>query len=99
MPSEYRKQTDPDAWRMVIGINGNGPFLTTRAAAPTMIAAGRGRIVNITMDDATSRRRGLAPCGSSKAALESETIVRAHDLRGTGVTVKGLVPGARRPRA
>ncbi|MBX4321966.1 SDR family oxidoreductase, partial [Mycobacterium tuberculosis] len=35
-------ETDPDVWRMVIDTNVNGPFLMARAAAPVMIAAGRG---------------------------------------------------------
>lgn len=86
-------QTDPDIWRMVIDTNVNGPFLMARAAAPHMIAAGRGRIVNITMNRATMRRRGFSPYGPSKAALESETVIWAQDLDGTGVTVNGLLPG------
>jgi len=86
-------EVDPDVWRMVINTNVNGPFLMARAAAPGMIAAGRGRIVNITMNHATMRRRGFSPYGPSKAALESETIIWAQDLDGTGVTVNALLPG------
>ncbi|MBC7139901.1 MAG: SDR family oxidoreductase [Defluviimonas sp.] len=86
-------ETDPHVWRMVIDTNVNGPFLMARAAAPGMIAAGRGRIVNVTMNHATMRRRGFSPYGPSKAALESETIIWAQDLEGTGVTVNGLLPG------
>jgi len=83
----------PHVWRMVIETNVNGPFLMARAAAPTMIAAGRGRIVNISMNHATMRRRGFSPYGPSKAALESETVIWAQDLDGTGVTVNALLPG------
>ncbi|MGA0586592.1 SDR family NAD(P)-dependent oxidoreductase [Dyella sp. KRB-257] len=86
-------QTDPEVWRLVIDTNVNGPFLMARAAVPGMIAAGRGRIVNITMNHATMRRRGFSPYGPSKAALESETIIWAQDLDGTGVTVNALLPG------
>lgn len=86
-------EIDPEVWRMVIDTNVNGPFLMSRAAAPMMIAAGRGRIVNITMNHTTMRRRGFSPYGPSKAALESETIIWAQDLDGTGVTVNGLLPG------
>lgn len=86
-------ETDPDVWRMVIDTNVNGPFLMARAAVPMMIAAGHGRIVNITMNHATMRRRGFSPYGPSKAALESETIIWAQDLDGTGVTVNALLPG------
>ncbi len=86
-------ETEPDVWRMVIDTNVNGSFLMARAATPMMVAAGRGRIVNITMNHATMRRRGFSPYGPSKAALESETIIWAQDLDGTGVTVNALLPG------
>jgi 3-oxoacyl-[acyl-carrier protein] reductase len=86
-------ETDPDVWRMVIDTNVNGPFLMARAVVPVIIAAGRGRIVNISMNHATMRRRGFSPYGPSKAALESETIIWAQDLEGTGVTVNALLPG------
>lgn len=86
-------ETDPAVWRMVIDTNVNGPFLMARAAARPMIEAQRGRIVNITMNHATMRRRGFSPYGPSKAALESETIIWSQDLDGTGVTVNALLPG------
>jgi 3-oxoacyl-[acyl-carrier protein] reductase len=86
-------QTDPDIWRMVIDTNVNGPFLMARAAVPAMLAAGWGRIVNISMNHATMRRAGFSPYGPSKAALESETVIWAQDLAGTGVTVNALLPG------
>ena len=83
----------PAACRMVIETNVVGPFLMARAATPAMIEAGWGRIVNISMNHETMRRRGFSPYGPSKAALESETIIWAQDLEGTGVTVNALLPG------
>ena len=86
-------ETDPDTWKMVIDTNVNGPFLMARAAVPHMIKAGWGRIVNISMNLETMRRRGFSPYGPSKAALESETIIWSQDLEGTGITVNALLPG------
>jgi 3-oxoacyl-[acyl-carrier protein] reductase len=86
-------ETDPETWRMIIGTNVNGPFFMSRAVAPGMIARGWGRIINISMNRETMRRRGFSPHGPSKAALESETIIWAEDLAGTGVTVNALLPG------
>jgi 3-oxoacyl-[acyl-carrier protein] reductase len=86
-------ETDPDVWRMVIDTNVNGPFLMARAAVPPMLAAGWGRIINISMNHETMRRAGFSPYGPSKAALESETIIWAQDLAGSGVTVNALLPG------
>ncbi len=83
----------PETWRMVIDTNVNGPFLMARAAVPSMLQAGWGRIINISMNQETMRRRGFSPYGPSKAALESETLIWAQDLAGTGVTVNALLPG------
>lgn len=84
---------DPKIWRMVIDTNVNGPFLMARRAVPVMLKAGWGRIVNITMNHETMRRRGFSPYGPSKAALDSETVIWAQELADTGVTVNGLLPG------
>jgi NAD(P)-dependent dehydrogenase (short-subunit alcohol dehydrogenase family) len=86
-------ETDPAVWRMIIDTNVNGPFLMARAAAPHMLKQRWGRIVNISMNHETMRRAGFSPYGPSKAALESETIIWAQDLAGTGVTVNALLPG------
>lgn len=86
-------ETDPETWRMVIETNVNGPFFMARAVAPGMIRRGWGRIINISMNHHTMRRRGFSPYGPSKAALESGTIIWAQDLAGTGVTVNALLPG------
>ncbi len=86
-------QTDTEVWRMVIDTNVNGPFFMARAAAPVMRAAGWGRIVNISMNRETMRRAGFSPYGPSKAALDSETVIWAQDLAGSGVTVNALLPG------
>jgi NAD(P)-dependent dehydrogenase (short-subunit alcohol dehydrogenase family) len=86
-------QTDPAAWRMIIDTNVNGPFLMARAVVPHMLQQRWGRIINISMNHQTMCRAGFSPYGPSKAALESETIIWAQDLAGTGVTVNALLPG------
>jgi 3-oxoacyl-[acyl-carrier protein] reductase len=86
-------QTDPAAWGMIIDTNVNGPFLMARAVVPHMLQQRWGRIINISMNHQTMCRAGFSPYGPSKAALESETIIWAQDLAGTGVTVNALLPG------
>jgi 3-oxoacyl-[acyl-carrier protein] reductase len=86
-------ETAPDVWRMVIETNVVGPFLMARAAVPSMLAAGWGRIINVSINAETMRRQGFSPYGPSKAALESATIIWAQDLAGSGVTVNALLPG------
>ncbi len=86
-------ETAPDTWRLVIDTNVVGPFLMARAAVPAMLAAGWGRIVNVTINADTMRRRGFSPYGPSKAALESSTVIWAQDLVDSGITVNALLPG------
>jgi NAD(P)-dependent dehydrogenase (short-subunit alcohol dehydrogenase family) len=83
----------PDVYRMVVDTNVNGPFLMARAAVPSMLRAGWGRVVNVSVNRQTMRRVGFSPYGPSKAALESETNIWAQDLAGTGVTVNAILPG------
>jgi NAD(P)-dependent dehydrogenase (short-subunit alcohol dehydrogenase family) len=91
-PSKFW-QTDPAVWKMIVDTNVNGPFLMARAVVPHMMKQRWGRIINISMNHETMRRAGFSPYGPSKAALESETIIWAQDLAGTGVTVNALLPG------
>ncbi|MBV9605751.1 MAG: SDR family oxidoreductase [Solirubrobacterales bacterium] len=86
-------EADPDAWRMVMDTNTIGVFLVTRAVVPHMLAAGRGSIVNVTINEQTMVRRGFSPYGPSKAALEAMTEVWAQELEGTGVVINLLLPG------
>jgi 3-oxoacyl-[acyl-carrier protein] reductase len=86
-------ETDPETWRLVIETNVNGPFFMARAAAPPMMKAGWGRIINTSVSFSTMQRRGFTPYGPSKAALESETQIWAQELVGTGVTVNAILPG------
>ena len=66
-------EADPEAWRLVIETNIVGVFLMSRAVVPHMLAAGRGSIINVTINHATMVRRGFSPYGPSKAALEAMT--------------------------
>ncbi|HEY0718352.1 MAG TPA: SDR family oxidoreductase [Streptosporangiaceae bacterium] len=83
----------PDGFRAVIDTNLTGYFLVAREVTPLMLAAGHGRIVNISMNHATMTRRGFVPYGPSRAGAEALSRIMAADLDGTGVTVNVLLPG------
>jgi 3-oxoacyl-[acyl-carrier protein] reductase len=84
---------EADGWRRVVETNAVGTFQMAKAIAPTLIAQGWGRIVNVTTSHATMVMQGFSPYGPTKAAIEAATVIWAKDLAGTGVTVNVLVPG------
>jgi NAD(P)-dependent dehydrogenase (short-subunit alcohol dehydrogenase family) len=82
-----------DGFRRVIETNLTGYFLMARAVTPRMLAAGSGRIVNVSVNHSTMHRAGFVPYGPSRAGSEALSRIMAADLRDTGVTVNLLLPG------
>jgi len=80
-------------FRAVIETNLTGYFLVAREVTPRMLAAGGGRIVNISVSESTMYRAGFVPYGPSRAGSEALSRIMAADLRDTGVTVNLLLPG------
>ena len=86
-------QVSPDGFRDLFATNVLGYFLVARAVVPHMLQAGRGKIVNISVNEATMRRRGFTPYGPSRAATDALSHIMAADLAGTGIDVNLLLPG------
>jgi gluconate 5-dehydrogenase len=82
-----------DGFRDVIATNLTGYFQVAKEVTPRMLAAGHGRIVNVSMNHATMKRAGFVPYGPSRAGAEALSRIMAADLRGTGVSVNMLLPG------
>jgi NAD(P)-dependent dehydrogenase (short-subunit alcohol dehydrogenase family) len=83
----------PDGFRAVLETKVTGSFLMARAVVPPMLEQGGGRIVTISMNEATMVRRGFVPYGPSGAAVEALSRVMAADLADSPVTVNLLLPG------
>jgi NAD(P)-dependent dehydrogenase (short-subunit alcohol dehydrogenase family) len=83
----------PDGFRDVLETKLTGCFLMARAVVPLMLEQGGGRIVTISMSEATMVRRGFVPYGPSGAAVEALARVMATDLADSPVTVNLLLPG------
>jgi gluconate 5-dehydrogenase len=83
----------PDGFRDVLETKVTGTFLVARHVVPRMLADGGGRVVTISMNEATMVRRGFVPYGPSGSAVQALARVMAADLAGTPVTANLLLPG------
>jgi NAD(P)-dependent dehydrogenase (short-subunit alcohol dehydrogenase family) len=86
-------EVPPDGFRAVLESKALGAFLVARETVPGMLADGGGRVVTISMNESTMRRRGFVPYGPSGAAVEALGRVMAADLAGTQVRANLLLPG------
>src|SRR3954469_25221056 len=82
-----------DRFRDVFETKVTGCFLVASAVVPRMLAAGGGRVVNISMNESTMVRRGFVPYGPAGAGVEALSRVMAADLAGSSVRVNLLLPG------
>lgn len=80
-------------FRDLIDTNLTGYFLVTKAFVVLFLEQGRGKIVNITMNHATMRRKGFVPYGPSRAGTDSLSLIMAEDLREANIQVNMLLPG------
>jgi len=81
------------AWDRVMDVNLKGPFLLSQAVGRHMVAAGQGRIVNISATTAIQARVGNANYAASKAGLNMLTQSMALEL-GPHVNVNTVALGA-----
>jgi NAD(P)-dependent dehydrogenase (short-subunit alcohol dehydrogenase family) len=83
-----------EEWNLVMETNLRGPFLTIRALAPLMIAAGAGDIVNISSLAGRNPLPGGAAYSASKWGLNGLTYSVAEELRQYGIRVTAIAPGS-----
>lgn len=81
-----------DDWDAVMGVHLRGAFLMSRAVQAHQVAAGWGRIVNLSSVSALGSR-GQANYSAAKAGLQGFTKTLAIELGRYGVTVNAVAPG------
>ena len=80
------------AWDTTIAVNLTGTFLVSQAVGRHMLAAGRGRIINLASQAATvALDQHVAYC-ASKFAVVGMTKVLASEWAGRGVTANSISP-------
>ncbi|MBI4181943.1 MAG: 3-oxoacyl-ACP reductase FabG [Candidatus Aenigmarchaeota archaeon] len=80
------------AWRKVMDVNLQGPFLLARESLPHLRKR-RGCIINIASEVAYGGSRHGAHYGASKAGLVGLTVSLARELAPLGIRVNAVAPG------
>ena len=85
-------QIDLDDLSEIYDLNVRTTVQVVQAVLPGMLAAGWGRIVNVT-SMTTLGTPERTPYAAAKAALEACTRIWANELASTGITVNAVAPG------
>ncbi len=83
----------PETWDQMIDVDLRSVFLCCRYAAPHMVAAGRGRIINIASQLALKGGESLVHYSAAKAGVVGLTKALARELAPRGVLVNAIAPG------
>lgn len=86
-------ETEDDLFDKVIRINLRGPWLVTKEVLPDMLAAGWGRVINITSSSVQSGSFAQGHYVSSKGGLVGMTKALALEFAPSGVTFNMIPPG------
>lgn len=87
------EQIEKADFERVLGVNLLGPWLGIKAVASTMVAQGKGAIVNVCSTAGLWGMNGLAAYSSSKWALRGLTKSAAMELGHKGIRVNAVFPG------
>ena len=89
----FLEHTEED-WHRMIDINLTGHFFCAQAVVPSMLANGKGKIINLASIAAhTGRPDRVAYC-AAKAGVMGLTRAMAMDLRGRNICVTAISPGS-----
>jgi len=80
-------------WDRLMAVNLKGAFILAQAALPDMVAAGWGRIINISAFGAQIGAPNMALYTATKGGLISMTRSMAVELGAQGITVNSVSPG------
>lgn len=86
-------EQDPDDWWNTVEVNVRGTHHVTRAVVPSMVDAGRGRIINVVSHAGTARWPYGSPYVVAKAGLIKYGENLAAEVRKAGISVFNYHPG------
>jgi NAD(P)-dependent dehydrogenase (short-subunit alcohol dehydrogenase family) len=86
-------EEDLATWDLLFNVNLRTTLLCVRAVIPTMVAQGRGRIINIASHDALVGAAGYAAYSASKSGVLRLTEALAAELKISNINVNCVLPG------
>jgi NAD(P)-dependent dehydrogenase (short-subunit alcohol dehydrogenase family) len=81
-------------WDRILDTNLKASYLLVHATLPSLIASGRGRIINVSSIHGTVGEANVVAHCAAKFGLVGLTKALASELRGVGVTVNAICPGS-----
>ena len=84
--------TDVSLWQRMLTVNVTSAFLLSKAVLPHMVERGTGRILHMAAWAAVEPFPGAAAYLVAKSGLVALINVLALELKGSGVTVNGVLP-------
>lgn len=82
-----------EMWDEVIRVNLDGLYIVTQAVLPGMLAAGWGRIINVSSIVGQTGNFGQANYAATKGAAIAFSKTLARELARKGITVNAVAPG------
>jgi gluconate 5-dehydrogenase len=82
-----------DQWQLLIDVMLTGPMLCSQAAIPHMLAAGKGKIVNVGSVTGILGLTKRAAYAAAKAGLHGLTKALAYELSSQKIYVNAVAPG------
>jgi len=85
-------ETPENVWELMLDLNAKSLINTARAVVPKMLAAGRGRIVNIGAVAGLAGKANMGAYSAAKGAVIRLTESMSAELRDNGINVNCVLP-------
>ncbi len=85
-------ETADETWDLMLGLNAKSVINCARAVVPGMLAAGRGKIVNVAALAGLSGKANMGAYSASKSAVIRLTESMSAELRDKGINVNCILP-------